>query len=503
GRARQSVKEALTKLGVDAEIRTGEVRFGLWVYPYMLPSHGQEVTRRFLEQGKASSRFVTFVPPGSPEDVPYDLRGRGTVDVDQGGKLVSLWMLGRPKILPPDTTIEEEKKLTAQLLSHFFSGDFSAIEPKLQTVGVWGGDRMYSFQRKDDTTGFFRDYSVAIGKNEFRINTVVRSGWVYSGGPENFLWPPGLPLLVLIALSLVLFFRRKLHKQRASPGILLIAVVGAASLYGLVLVGMEKKDWILRGLPPAAGILVAVSCGLTAVEYYLKNTDPARLATFSRLFRQTLSNTAGGLSILRGVLAGMAGAGGFVAFSAAAARWNWALPNFHHWSLGLLSELPRELFGRAGPGREEFGLTGFTVVFMEAFIFVWLVPVLVAVLLQRAVPSRAKVFVATVAVWFLTGLSLIGLAASSTLAFQVSVLLQGLFLAFIYFRWDLLTLMAAVLTAETWLVCYGTYRHFISSGSLLYALPMVPWFLFALLGVTLYFRPQIQASRRRLAEVFQ
>ena len=81
--------------------------------------------------------------------------------------------------------------------------------------------------------------------------------------------------------------------------------------------------------------------------------------------------------------------------------------------------------------------------------------------------------------------------------------LQGLFFAWILYRYDFLTVVAAIFTVETWLVVYPIYVIFRRVEWLQSALALLPWYLLLLLGLTIYFRPQLVAARQRAAAVFE
>ena len=81
--------------------------------------------------------------------------------------------------------------------------------------------------------------------------------------------------------------------------------------------------------------------------------------------------------------------------------------------------------------------------------------------------------------------------------------LQGACFAWILLRYDLLTCLSAMLAVITWLLCFPLLRIFGGVDFWAYAWVMVPWALFTLWGVVLWFRPELAAWRRRTAAVFE
>ncbi|GEM_PF-4150078 len=80
---------------------------------------------------------------------------------------------------------------------------------------------------------------------------------------------------------------------------------------------------------------------------------------------------------------------------------------------------------------------------------------------------------------------------------------QGLFSAWLLYRYDLLTLVAAIFTIGAGLACYPVTRMVHPTEPLPGILAMTPWFLLVLTGVVIYLRPQIVDGWGRLKAVFQ
>jgi serine/threonine protein kinase len=124
-------------------------------------------------------------------------------------------------------------------------------------------------------------------------------------------------------------------------------------------------------------------------------------------------------------------------------------------------------------------------------------------LLRRATKRLWLVLAATGLFWAVTAASLPGASAFPALPLYLYSTLQGVFLAMVFWRYDLLTSMMTVLTIETWLVCYPFYRMFGGLEPWPYMAALFPWFLMVLLGTVVWLRSPVAAAWRRAAAVLE
>ena len=146
-----------------------------------------------------------------------------------------------------------------------------------------------------------------------------------------------------------------------------------------------------------------------------------------------------------------------------------------------------------------FVLLGFSVAIFAA----WLLVALPIALLRRVTKQTTILLMAVALLWMAAAFSLPGAAAFPLLPLYFFAGLQGICFAWILLRYDLLTCFQAMLTVTTWLLCFPLLRIFWRVEFWSYVWGMVPWLLFTLMGVVLWFRPELVAWRRRTAAVFE
>ncbi|MGH8247599.1 MAG: hypothetical protein ACREUU_14345, partial [Gammaproteobacteria bacterium] len=460
--------------------------------------YGASTARRFLDQGQASEWEFQLAGPDIGPRKRGSIRDR-LARVNQAGKLTYIIVPLRPKVFPAAATLAGEEKLAAGAASLIFGEDVGSVRPRQRYA------RGYVFELTDPVFGFQKEISVSVSNEEFHARVDwSRTGGIYYGeaGP---LWHPETPLIVLTVFAVLVFFVRRLHRQPTSLSALLIA--GLFTALFLAVFVIRSRSWeatprILTGSSYAGILLVLTYCALRSAQYYLAKTDPARLRSITDMFRNLWGNAPGGLAILRGVLLGLSAAGLFVALCVLAARHNWPLAQT------VLPDVQLYWLQRIGTSRNEFTLAwsaaesvsvSLLITFMEAFVFPWILIVLPAALLRRVISRPISLLAAMAAVWMAVSYSLTGLSAYPMISYNVSIGLQGVVLALLYLSWDLLTLLAAIVTVETWLVGYGMLRPYAAD----FPYPLAAWFAFALFGLVLYFWPQIKAARRRAAELLE
>jgi hypothetical protein len=214
------------------------------------------------------------------------------------------------------------------------------------------------------------------------------------------------------------------------------------------------------------------------------------LKTLSDLLKDGLRARPAGLAILRGVCfgvlflvlqAGLFFVLGTLKLAAASAAWTrFALENNPSWEQVL----------------RVLGLS-----FLATLGATWLGVGLPVSVLRRATNRLWLVLAATGLSWAVTVASLPGSSAFPVLPLYLYSALEGIVFAMVFWRYDLLTSMAALLTVETWLLCYPPFRMFGSFEPWPYAVAFLPWFLVLLLGAVLWLRPPAVEAWRRATSV--
>jgi hypothetical protein len=138
-----------------------------------------------------------------------------------------------------------------------------------------------------------------------------------------------------------------------------------------------------------------------------------------------------------------------------------------------------------------------------ACVGAWLLVMQPLALLRRVTARTPILLLAAASLWAACALALPGTLTFPVLPLYLFAVLQGLGFAWVFLRYDLLTCFSAMLTVNAWLFCFPMFRIFGGVEFWSYVWVMVPWLLFTLLGVVLWFRPELIAWRRRTAAVFE
>ena len=327
-------------------------------------------------------------------------------------------------------------------------------------------------------------FEEARGKEHFSAAFQLERRW------EKSILAAFLLFLGVSLLMVILFFVRRLY-QRTQPRALSTAFFAVLALGGLALPAQEADFWELAWvfIPLFAVLAFLFAYAVASVaEHYLLRAMPSRLATWRILFHERLKGHTAGLAVLRGVLLGVLSLGLYVVVLRGLALLGWVGPSLF-WLLPI-NEFFSFLFA---PG---------------AAIASTLAGACVVVAFPAALAARAsrRAFVPVIvpAVFCLVTASTLPGASAFPLSPQLLMAaLQGLFFSYVLYRYDFLTLLIAIFTAETWLLIYPVYRMFHRIEWLKSSLGMLPWFLLLLLGLTIYFRPQLSAGLKRVAAVFE
>ncbi len=319
----------------------------------------------------------------------------------------------------------------------------------------------------------------------------------------------GTPMLgAACLLALFLFVARRLDRQKprlARAAALFPALLTASLACFFVLQESRTFGFELGSLLlPLAGFVFAflASYPLFSVpEYYLGKALPTHLRSASDLLSNGLGAQPAGLAAIRGVLLGAAYLGLHLGLLLIFGNLKWGAAQTGSYGTGTYGLTTSLLYNDPGSGLGQvlFILLGFSV----AIFATWLLVALPIGLLRRVTKRTPILLMAVALLWMAMAFSLPGAFAFPVLPLYLFAGLQGICFAWILLRYDLLTCFQAMLTVTAWLFCFPLLRIFMKVEFWTYVWVMVPWLLFTLLGVVLWFRPELVAWRRRTAAVFE
>lgn len=549
-KAAQVAKRSLEQLGVAGTPQNGRLLLGIAEYPLLAAKRGSAAARRYLEQGWATWWYFEVASPDLPA-YPQSM-----VSVNQNGKVTAIVSV-KPKGFPKEPISPESSALATKLFSELFGitvpkGGLVVNNPSApNSPSLMRG---YDYRIRDPVTGFYTGYYVLSGPDGFLVSTLGPLSAVEEFAFQEWevpgvAWAPAL----LALFACILFVLRRLYRHATSwPGLaaafvctclayfsfhgLLVPVAGMPMRFlGLTSDNLNRlpQVWVtvidaLSEGPLFLVVWVVSYIVIMSGSFYARKNDPTRVSSLVALFRDRLRSQFSGLAIVRGFLIGTAFAGGYVVLTGLAERINW----FWHDTASVARIvsarthlLPLDMMVPADftafvPYGIQMASRALTVCVFEGFLLVWLLVVLPASLMRRVVSNSRLLLILIASVWVAAGYSLQGLALypsggfyliipSQGLAtypssgFYLVLALQGVFLSAVYMRWDLLTLMSAVFTAETLLIGYPAQQMFRESHSSLYGLPVLACFVFVLLGFYVCFRPQLTSAYRQVARVFE
>jgi len=321
--------------------------------------------------------------------------------------------------------------------------------------------------------------------------------------PPWFFFP--IRLMGMALLALVLYVVRKMYRHpRSIPNLCLAVAVGlAGATMAPAGLPMDSSE---PGAPFANGALRAfIFCIATliayavfnAVLYYSLSRFPGETASFLTLFRERIFARASGLGLLRGVFAGAAFSGVWMVLLAVGGLWGKTLVGMIWWlelyrPVIVLSEFnpfPARVFPN--------------LLIIEAVFVAWLIVALPISLFARATRRLPIILAALAALWLALGFSLAGAMVVPSVTYYVFVALQAIFFGWVFLRYGLLSTLSCVLTVEAILLVFPLYVIFQQLDPLPFQLAAALWFIVVVAGAILYFRPQLVASYRRVAAVFE
>ena len=234
-----------------------------------------------------------------------------------------------------------------------------------------------------------------------------------------------------------------------------------------------------------------VACMFPRVaDSYLVRALPSRVGSWLMLLRDKLKARPAGLGIVRGGAMGACYLGAHTAVLGALGAGRLAGP----------SVVWLQVAGQFDDFLILYALSSSVLTTMAA---AWLMVGLPAAFASRA-SGRGWVLVGVPAgLWVASASSLTGASAFPLLPAILFAGIQGLFFSWVLYRYDFLTVLAAMFTVETWLVIYPVFVILSPIELPVSSLGLLPWFLLLLLGLVLYLRLQLEAAWRRMTAVFE
>jgi len=317
---------------------------------------------------------------------------------------------------------------------------------------------------------------------------------------HGFNWARAIVLGALlmalwVLLCLFLFVYRRLFAAVSPIALLLSLVVWAGIVRAFWVMGHEEPDfWSILPAVAAVNLLFAYGAVSPAV-YYVSRRWPAQLATLARLVRERLRARPAGLALLRGTALGLAFLGAHAALL---------------WLVGTLKLAAASSFWFVGfatvpiLGENLTALSAAGLQLPATIGVLTLVSVGLPLSLLRGATARpAPLLGAMAALWALAASPLVGVGAFPLLPLYLFAALQGLFFAWVFLRFDMLTCLMGVFTVETGLLSYAVYRVFGAAEPWTHGWGLLLWFAVVVIGSAIWFRPQLAAARRRVAAVFE
>jgi serine/threonine protein kinase/class 3 adenylate cyclase len=516
--AAKVVKAGLAKLGVDASPQNGSLGLELWLYPQVAAMSGPAAARRFLEEFGPAWWWFPIEGPEIP-------KGRWvTWAVDNMGRAVWVNLPVRPRVFPKGINAAQESKLAGETISALFGQQVSRVQPRVTSPQP--GEIWYAYELSDSSLGFPKVLALALGNDYFRVGESLRAGFYWYGDWDSPTRAPEV-LAILALCAAGLFFLRRLHRRPTSWANMALAVIATTLVFtafhgaltsaawevvplGIREVGKQSlsPDWIMPLKVILESLLwvllVALGyCVLTAVEYYMKRSDPGRLRTFAELLKPPWSYAPAGLALIRGLFLGLLFAAAYVALLALAGHLRLAFPDPEMLVLNLAGRWSFSSVEGSPADGQLVALRSITVILVEALILGWVLIAFPAALLRRVTARPGAMVSLTILLWLGTGYCPAGMSTTPVASFYLGLALLALSLSLVYLRWDLLTALVTIFTLESWLFGYAVLKLFHSLDSVLYSIPLLLWFAFAVLAFAVAFRVQLTAAYRRVAAVFE
>jgi protein kinase-like protein len=435
----------------------------------------------------------------------------GSYEVDTKGNLVRIYRefadsshLKRPAASSPAELAQLKELERAALISLF--GESAAVRglepPVIPSTPSFIGERPLGY-------GNFvvRYYSTFIAGDSIVLQQSRQhsSGW--KPDLEGF-WFAARSLLaapLLVFFAMVLFTLRRLHRQpRSLANLCMAAAMGlgfvhlAATLLWTELTTTGERAFLCIVLLPLVFCVSLLLCYavLNTVLYYLRSRFPEQAVSYLVLFREHVFARGAGLALLRGVFAGLGFSGlWMVVLSLAELR--------GHAFAGMI-EVPFFFYGIGGARGAEAASRLFPdLVLCEGLVVGWLLVAFPLSLLGKASRNSQVLIIAVAALWLAFGFSLAGATLFPTLPYYLFIVVQAIVTGGLFLRYDLLTTLSGVFTIEICLLAFPMLEIMQHVDPIPYLVSIGLWAVLVLAAASLYFRPQLVASYRRVAAVFE
>lgn len=416
---------------------------------------------------------------------------------------------------PDEASTARMKEIAQTAAETLFGEDLSAAKALARASWYPPGQCWrvgFSWALPQQPQGFVTKVNVQVEGS--RLVSIWQSTAFESSAEGSFdwsVWEPPLRYflagLTMIWFTLILFFARRIYREPRSLQNLRLAILiglGGAVAISPALpksIGGPREAVILSGV--VWGVLtfslftLLSYAGLNTVLYYLRRRFPVQAANYLQLFREHVFARTAGLEMLRGVFAGAAFGGVWMALVSLGGVWGKALAGMIFW-LEPYGDMARV------PIMSAFQPRVFPVLLIgEVLLIAWLLVALPLSLLSRATARWRVLLAALSALWLALGFSLAGAMVFPGWPYLVFVVVQAIFCGVVFLRYGLLATLSAVFTIEVGLLAFPFLEIFQNVDPLPYAIPVVLWFLLLLAAAGLYFRPQAVGAYRRLAAVFE
>jgi hypothetical protein len=419
------------------------------------------------------------------------------VAVDANGSLLAFSRAFAAQPSPEKLSLEQARPLAEKALRDFFGRDPSLLRLETAATDTYQDHLANSFTWLDtvDFHGLKRRYTIRLVGPEIAALqcNYIRPGWhawSLAGSP----WPYVLVAVVGCALFILGFYQRRLVDLRARWRTAFVAlgfVLGANWAWGVF---RSADPGLSIALCTAFGIALALGgfFGSIVIERAVCRMDPSKFSSLPRLFDRRIASEPSGLAILRGTLLGLVllGTDGFLA---------WVGTSYLGMSLDSLTQAGALAGAFIDPLPEmsmilnvlvEVMVLAGGMAFLTSFLArlthrPWLAMVLASALLAASGMAQ-------------------GVGEVQPYHMRVLlVLLECVFLAWIFVRFDLLTLLCAALTS---VFCAQNYRFLVMfepTGSLEQWVAFAVFGLFVLAAASVAFQSSLRAAYQRLATALE
>ncbi len=397
--------------------------------------------------------------------------------------------------------LEEAQPLASKALKDFFNRETAQLTASSAGPDTWRGFPAYTFAWADPTElhGLKRRYVVRLVGREI-ANLDLRYEL-----PGGYVWQYPFWQLLPLVLMMLLVMILGLYQRRQVELAVRWRVIMTALYFLLGLWMSGRMPWagdpdsdptVLVFLTIILALAVALMgfISFVAVERAVRRADPARFATFVRFFDRRISSEPCGLAVLRGALLGLLLVGVDAFLVSTGTTW-----------LGMRLDSLTQVMCQAWPYLHSSWPTVHLV--PDALVQTFTLGLSIAFLASLLAGFARRGWVTILGTAALGAVFLVhpflNLGAVQPYQWKLVVLLLGyLFLAWVFIRFDTLTLMAAVFTFAFWWQNYRLLVMFEPTGA------RDPWLAFAIWGLlvaaaaVVAFQVPLRSTYRRLAAAF-